>query len=75
MISRIDPCGVCHIIVKANSVLCIGYQKWLPKRCVKGALKKVEGTFKRKRCINGMLIGRQRQVWMMVLKEWRVLCI
>ena len=53
-----DPCGVCDKRVKANSVLCIGCQKWVHKRCsgVKGALKKVEGTFKCKRCVNGVTI-------------------
>ena len=57
VISRIDPCGVCDKRVKANSVLCIGCQKWVHKRCsgVKCALKKVEGTFKCKRCVNGVV--------------------
>jgi hypothetical protein len=43
--------------VKANSVLCIGCKKWVHKRCsgVKGALKKVEGTFKCKRCVSGAM--------------------
>jgi hypothetical protein len=54
VVSRIDPCGVCDKRVKANSVLCIGCKKWVHKRCsgVKGALKKVEGTFKCKRCVS-----------------------
>jgi hypothetical protein len=57
MVSRIDPCGVCDKRVKANSVLCIGCKKWVHKRCsgVKGALKKVEGTFKCKRCVSGAM--------------------
>ena len=57
VISRIDPCGVCDKRVKANSVLCIGCQKWVHKRCsgVKGALKKVEGMFKCKRCVKGVI--------------------
>ena len=57
VISRIDPCGVCDKRVKANSVLCIGCKKWVHKRCsgVKGALKKVEGTFKCKRCVQGVI--------------------
>ena len=33
VISRIDPCGVCDKRVKATSVLCIGCQKWVHKRC------------------------------------------
>ena len=43
--------------MKANSVLCIGCQKWVHKRCsgVKGALKKVEGMFKCKRCVKGVI--------------------
>jgi hypothetical protein len=57
MVSRINPCGVCDKWVKANSVLCIGCKKWVHKRCsgVKGALKKVEGTFKCKRCVSGVM--------------------
>jgi hypothetical protein len=57
VVSRIDPCGVCDKRVKANSVLCIGCKKWVHKRCsgVKGALKKVEGTFKCKRCVSGAM--------------------
>jgi hypothetical protein len=57
VVSRIDPCGVCDKRVKANSVLCTGCQKWVHKRCsgVKGGLKKVEGMFKCKRCVNGKI--------------------
>jgi hypothetical protein len=57
VVSRIDPCGVCDKRVKANSVMCIGCKKWVRKRCsdVKGALKKVEGTFKCKRCVSGAM--------------------
>jgi hypothetical protein len=57
VVSRIDPCGLCDKRVKANSVLCIGCKKWVHKRCsgVKGALKKVEGTFKCKRCVSGAM--------------------
>lgn len=57
VISRIDPCGVCGKRVKANSVLCIGCQKWVHKRCsgVRGALKKVEGMFKCRRCVSGVI--------------------
>jgi hypothetical protein len=54
---RLCPCGLCDNRVKANSVLCIGCNKWVHKRCsgVKGALKKVEGTFKCKRGVNGVI--------------------
>jgi hypothetical protein len=57
VVSGIDPCGVCDKRVKANSVLCIGCKKWVHKTCsgVKGALKKVEGTFKCKRCVSGAI--------------------
>jgi hypothetical protein len=57
VVSRIDPCGVCDKRVKANSMLCIGCKKWVHKRCsgVKGVLKKVEGTFKCKRCVSGAM--------------------
>jgi hypothetical protein len=57
VVSRIYPCGVCDKRVKANSVLCTGCQKWVHKRCsgVKGGLKKVEGMFKCKRCVNGKI--------------------
>ena len=63
VISRIDPCGVCDQRVKVNSVLCIRCQKWVHKKCsgVKGALTKVEGTFKCKRCINDV-VKKQKQV-------------
>ena len=60
-VSRVDPCGVCDKRVKANSVLCVGCSKWVHKRCsgVKGALKKVEGVFRCKRCVSGVrLAGR-----------------
>jgi len=55
-VSRVDPCGVCDKRVKANSVLCVGCDKWVHKRCsgVMGALKKVEGVFKCKRCVTGV---------------------
>ena len=57
VISRTDPCGICDKRVKANLVLCIGCQKWVLKRCsgMKCALKKVVGTFKSKRCANGVI--------------------
>ena len=58
MISKIDPCGVCDKRVKRNSVLYSGCRKWLHKRCsgVKGALKRVEGTFICKTCVNGVMM-------------------
>ena len=56
-VSKVDPCGVCGKRVKANSILCAGCRKWVHKRCsgVKGALKKVEGVFRCKTCVKGVL--------------------
>ena len=31
--SKVDPCGVCCMRVKANSVLCLQCGKWLNGRC------------------------------------------
>ena len=59
MISGMDPCGVSDKRVNANSGLYLGCQSGCG---VKGALKQVEGTFKCKRCVNGVVNRRQRQV-------------
>ena len=32
--SNVDTCGVCSLRVKANSVLCLQYGKWIHGRCV-----------------------------------------
>ena len=32
--SKVDPCGVCRLRVKANSVLCLQCGKWIHGRCV-----------------------------------------
>ena len=55
-VSKIDPCGVCDGRVKANSVICLGCKKWVHKKCsgIKGALTKVKGQFKCKRCVDGV---------------------
>ena len=39
-VARIDPCGVCSMRVKQNSILCTTCNKWVHKRCsgVKGKL-------------------------------------
>ena len=52
VISRMDPCGMCDKRLKANSVLCIGCEKWVHKSRsgVNGALKTVECMFKCKVC-------------------------
>ena len=31
--SKVDPCGVCSLSVKANSVLCLHCCKWIHGRC------------------------------------------
>jgi hypothetical protein len=55
--SSIDPCSVCDKRVKANSVLCVGCNKWVYKKFsgVKGALKKVDGIFRCTRYIAGVV--------------------
>ena len=32
---KVDPCGVCCLTVKANSVLCLQCAKWINGRCVR----------------------------------------
>ena len=41
--SKVDPCGVCSLRVKANSVLCLQCGKWIYGRCV--GMKKVAPKF------------------------------
>ena len=55
VVSKVDPCGVCDKRVGGHSVLCVGCSKWVHKRCsgVKGSLKKVEGVFRCKICVQG----------------------
>ena len=31
--SNVDPCGICSLILKANSVLCLLCGKWIHGRC------------------------------------------
>ena len=31
--SKVDPCGVCSLRIKANSVLCVQCVKWIQGRC------------------------------------------
>ena len=31
--SKVDPCGLCSLRVKANSVLCLQCGKWIHSRC------------------------------------------
>ena len=58
VVSKVDPCGVCDKRVKANSVLYVGCNKWVHKKCsgVKGSLRKVEGVFQCKVCSQGRVL-------------------
>ena len=44
--SKLDPCGVCSLRVKANSVLCVRSGKWIHGRCA--GVKRVIPKFSRK---------------------------
>ena len=44
--SMVDPCGVCTLTVKANTVLCVQCGKWIHGRCAR--VKRVTSTFSRK---------------------------
>ena len=41
--SKVDPCGVCTLRVKANSVLCLQFGKWIHGRCA--GMKRVTPNF------------------------------
>ena len=43
--SKVDPCGVCSLRVKASSVLCLQCGKWIHGRCA--GLKRVAPMFSR----------------------------
>ena len=43
--SKVDPCGVCSLKEKANSVLCVQYGKWIYSRYA--GVKKVSPKFPR----------------------------
>ena len=43
--SEVDPCEVCCLRVKANSVLCVQCGKWIHGRCA--VVKKVTPNFKK----------------------------
>ena len=43
--SKVDPCWVCCLTVKANSVLCLQCGKWIHGRCA--GMKSVTQTFSR----------------------------
>ena len=42
---KVDPCGVCSLRAKANSILCLLYGKWIHGRCA--GVKKVAPMFSR----------------------------
>ena len=43
--SKVDPCGVCSLRVKTNSVLCLQCGKWIHGRCA--VVKSVNTKFSR----------------------------
>ena len=43
--SKVDPCGVCSLRVKANSVLCLQCGRWIKDRCAR--VKRVTTKFSR----------------------------
>ena len=43
--SKVDPCGVCSMSVKANSDLCVQCGKWIHSRCTR--VKRVTPKFQR----------------------------
>ena len=53
--SNVDPCSVCGMRVKRNSIRCNRCRFWVHARCsgVKGGLSKVERTFICKKCGDG----------------------
>ena len=50
--SKVDPCGLCSLRVKANSVLCLQCGKWIHGRCsgVKRVTPRFERNFTCKKC-------------------------
>ena len=50
--SKVDPCGVCSLRVKANSVLCVQCCKWIHGRCarVKMLTQKFSRNFACRKC-------------------------
>ena len=43
--SKVEPCGVCSLRVKASSVLCVQCGRWIHVRCV--GVKRVTSKFSR----------------------------
>ena len=50
--SEVDPCGVCSLRVKVNSVLCVQCGKWIHDRCVrvKRVTPKISRNFTCRKC-------------------------
>ena len=50
--SKVDPCGVCSLRIKANSVLCLQCGKWIHRRCagVKGVTPKNKRNITCRKC-------------------------
>ena len=51
--SNVDPCGVCSLRVKANSVLCLLFGKWIHGRCAEK--KRVSKKFLHAENMKGIL--------------------
>ena len=49
---KVDPCGLCGLTVKANSVLCVQCGKWIHDRCarVKRVTPKLHRNLKCRKC-------------------------
>jgi predicted GNAT family acetyltransferase len=56
-VQGVDPCSICGKRVKRNSVLCVSCGLWVHKRCsgIKGALRKVDGVYKCRKCMDGVI--------------------
>ena len=52
--SKVDPCSVCSLRVKVNSVLCVQCGKWIHGRCaeVKRVTTKFSRNFACRKCTN-----------------------
>ena len=50
--SKVDPCGVCSLRVKANSIMCLQCGKWIHSRCarMKMVTPKLSRNFACRKC-------------------------
>ena len=70
--SKVDPCGVCCLREKTNSVLCIQCGKWIHGRCA--GMKRVTPKFSRNfhaKNVNGIL-GRQWSRKKSYVMKWKL---